>query len=742
VFRPLFALALLAACSPDSDALDHVALDWRQGDIFHVGASYRVANVRNAEKAPASLDAAADPAFDEHWSPEIVWAYQVVETGLVPSPTDDLHDYALRVDGSVASLAVVRAWVDRDLNAENDLLSVDPVVYLVFREDRQRLAAIIQYTTVAGARTERAWSSKELGRSWSALSQSMLTAAPTYLAPFGAPNGDAEIVLENGSLLTTTLTDDGEVEAEFADELGGGRVVTRYAPGASWPVMTRTDNVTARLLDADELGRRWGGMVPPPNDPPPDYDFRAALTATIDVERALNIGDIVATEGYQAAAPNGYRPWAGAWWPLNQAELVFGWRGGRDHDTISDLFRDDLTPLKVELEKIEVELRDLEGAARNTKIAEYREKQGAYVDALVTRYNGVLQDLVGGRITVADGRIAHAADGWSFDIDELSPMDKYALHRYLDGQRSPNPFFLSAWELLNSWAADEDGDNGWFGHCNGWAAAAILESEPREPVTVRAADGTSFTYETADLKGLTSELHYNVYSRFYGARYNREGDDRADLHPKPFHQLITFYLRDQQVPLVFDTDSGAPVWNFPAWGADVTLFETTEGGVKVNINTATVAELAALPGIGGALAERTVAYREANGPFQRIEHIQRVSGIGRGKFTGVAELITVEAQQRTFMVEAEVRFTTDGVAPTHIDTDPNDPRGFTKRWGYTLTTDMHGLVVGGTWDDEAEHPDFAWIPYHNPTTAASGGGENPYIVYRDYFSKIVDLRRE
>jgi competence protein ComEA len=38
--------------------------------------------------------------------------------------------------------------------------------------------------------------------------------------------------------------------------------------------------------------------------------------------------------------------------------------------------------------------------------------------------------------------------------------------------------------------------------------------------------------------------------------------------------------------------------------------------------------LESLPGIGPSLARRIVAYREQNGPFRRVEDLQRVSGVG------------------------------------------------------------------------------------------------------------------
>lgn len=49
----------------------------------------------------------------------------------------------------------------------------------------------------------------------------------------------------------------------------------------------------------------------------------------------------------------------------------------------------------------------------------------------------------------------------------------------------------------------------------------------------------------------------------------------------------------------------------------------------LDLNTATAEQLAAnLKGVGMSKAEAIVAYRTANGPFQRIEDLARVKGIG------------------------------------------------------------------------------------------------------------------
>ena len=64
------------------------------------------------------------------------------------------------------------------------------------------------------------------------------------------------------------------------------------------------------------------------------------------------------------------------------------------------------------------------------------------------------------------------------------------------------------------------------------------------------------------------------------------------------------------------------------------------GGDLVNINTAGLQELETLPGIGPVMAQRILDYRTVNGPFQRIEAIMEVYGIGQAKFDMIKEQIT------------------------------------------------------------------------------------------------------
>ncbi|HEX9974452.1 MAG TPA: helix-hairpin-helix domain-containing protein [bacterium] len=59
----------------------------------------------------------------------------------------------------------------------------------------------------------------------------------------------------------------------------------------------------------------------------------------------------------------------------------------------------------------------------------------------------------------------------------------------------------------------------------------------------------------------------------------------------------------------------------------------------VDINSATVDELIKLPKIGPVIAERIVAYREHHGPFQNIEELIRVRGIGPKKLSALKPYI-------------------------------------------------------------------------------------------------------
>jgi competence protein ComEA len=65
-------------------------------------------------------------------------------------------------------------------------------------------------------------------------------------------------------------------------------------------------------------------------------------------------------------------------------------------------------------------------------------------------------------------------------------------------------------------------------------------------------------------------------------------------------------------------------------------------GERVNINTATEAELGKLSGVGGKLAKRIVEYRDAHGEFKRPEDIRKVEGVGKNLWEQNRDRIVVK----------------------------------------------------------------------------------------------------
>jgi competence protein ComEA len=121
--------------------------------------------------------------------------------------------------------------------------------------------------------------------------------------------------------------------------------------------------------------------------------------------------------------------------------------------------------------------------------------------------------------------------------------------------------------------------------------------------------------------------------------------DKADLesvnlaYPLNNNMMIKIpSVNDNDKNWIIDKGNHEQASSSPAENHD-NVFPGTQ---KLNINTATAAQLCTLPGIGESTARKIVNYREENGPFNSIHDITNIAGIKEAKFQQIKDYITVD----------------------------------------------------------------------------------------------------
>jgi len=115
---------------------------------------------------------------------------------------------------------------------------------------------------------------------------------------------------------------------------------------------------------------------------------------------------------------------------------------------------------------------------------------------------------------------------------------------------------------------------GWYGHCNGWTAAAIRHAEPQYNVV---RNGVQFT--PADIKGLLAEIYMYCDAEFLG------GVDRA-INPGLFHAVISNWMGRGKHPVGMETTLGPEKWNYPAYAFSTSSAQRSDNRVEVKLNLA------------------------------------------------------------------------------------------------------------------------------------------------------------
>ncbi len=122
--------------------------------------------------------------------------------------------------------------------------------------------------------------------------------------------------------------------------------------------------------------------------------------------------------------------------------------------------------------------------------------------------------------------------------------------------------------------------------------------------------------------------------------------------------LVTggWFLRERAAPVPYQVQvsQSAPAQAPPASSESVRGLpaaqsrpETLLEGEVIDVNAADVYDLQRLPGIGEKRAQAIVAYREEHGPFQTLEELTQVSGIGEGILEGLREYASAGGAENT-----------------------------------------------------------------------------------------------
>ncbi|DAZ99317.1 TPA: hypothetical protein N0F65_005168 [Lagenidium giganteum] len=218
----------------------------------------------------------------------------------------------------------------------------------------------------------------------------------------------------------------------------------------------------------------------------------------------------------------------------------------------------------------------------------------------------------------------------------------------------------------------------WFGICHAWAPAAILEPEPKCPVTYNGV-----TFQPFDIKALLTQVYdgANVGTVFMGARYDGSSDsmDRfgrfkdpahRDLGPGFFHIALTNVVGRFKQSFVLDVDPSSAVWNqpvrgyqikkskiWPVWGATSVFFPFT---IKYPFNA----------------DARKLAHIEIE-----VQWVNESGNDGPLVSTGIVDQFT---EHRTYE--------------------------------YVLELDDDHNILGGEWlhESKKDHPDFMWFSTERP----------------------------
>lgn len=183
----------------------------------------------------------------------------------------------------------------------------------------------------------------------------------------------------------------------------------------------------------------------------------------------------------------------------------------------------------------------------------------------------------------------------------------------------------------------------------------LSNADDAEPSVIKS-DETEPYYETT----LTEDTHRDMVSVYICGEVNNPGVYEIEsgsiindvlimaggfTADASVNRIDLVYIIDSNIsiyiPSVYEEDEESGIIRDEdqiIWGAEAE--DDSVNGALININTASREQIMTLPGIGEVTADAIIEYREQT-PFERVEDIMNVSGIGEAKFDSIRDLICV-----------------------------------------------------------------------------------------------------
>ena len=114
------------------------------------------------------------------------------------------------------------------------------------------------------------------------------------------------------------------------------------------------------------------------------------------------------------------------------------------------------------------------------------------------------------------------------------------------------------------------------------------------------------------------------------------------FHPALFLGEPDLVVEAEAAPPLPPPSSSPPTSSAPSVSPQPSEgLSTPSDGARININTATSQELQTLPGIGPAIAQRIIEYRQTSGGFSTVDDLTNVKGIGEKRLEKIRHLVAI-----------------------------------------------------------------------------------------------------